>query len=101
MKVTIPPRRGARIWKHGNSQGQRLARDENLRQIRCKGRKRWKDESGYHRRSIAETAMSRYKLMVGEKLRAREFGRQCTEAFVGVVMLNRMTSLGRPQSYTV
>ena len=56
LKVTIPPRRGARIWKHGNSKAQRLARDENLRQIRCKGRKRWKEESGYHRRSLAETA---------------------------------------------
>ena len=101
LKVTIPPRRGARIWNHGNSQTQRLARDENLRAIRQVGRQRWKQENGYHRRSIAETAMSRYKRMVGEKLRAREFGRQCTEAFIGVVMLNRMTALGRPQSYAV
>lgn len=101
LKVTIPPRRGARIWKHGNSQTQRLARDENLRAIRQVGRKCWNQQNGYHRRSLAETAMSRYKLMVGEKLRAREFGRQCTEAFVGVVMLNRMTALGRPQSYAV
>lgn len=101
MKVTIPPRRGARIWKHGNSKTQRLARDENLRAIRQVGRKRWKQESGYHRRSLAETAMSRYKRMVGEKLQAREFSRQGTEAFVGVVMLNHMTALGRPQSYVV
>jgi len=101
LKVAIPPRRGARIWKHGNSKAQRLARDENLRVIRQKGRKRWKQQSGYHRRSLAETAMSRYKRVVGEKLQAREFGRQCTEAFVGVLMLNRMTALGMPQSYAV
>jgi len=101
LKVTIPPRRGARIWQHGNSRAQRLARDENLREIRQKGRKRWKQESGYHRRSLAETAMSRYKRMVGEKLQARDFARQSTEAFVGVLMLNRMTALGMPQSYPV
>lgn len=101
LKVTIPPRRGARIWRHANSKRERLARDENVRQIRQVGRKRWKQQSGYHRRSLAETAMSRYKRMVGEKLQAREFGRQCTEAFVGVLMLNKMTALGMPQSYSV
>ncbi len=101
LQVTIPPRRGARIWRHGNNKAERLARDENLRQIRQVGRKRWKQESGYHRRSLAETAISRYKRLVGEKLQARDFDRQSTEAFVGVVMLNRMTALGKPQSYPV
>ena len=99
LKVTIPPRRGARIWQHGNAKAQRLARDENLREIRQKGRKRWKQESGYHRRSLAETAMSRYKRIVGEKLQARDFQRQSTEAFVGVLILNKMTALGMPRSY--
>jgi len=101
LKVTIPPRRGARIWRHGNRKSQRLARDENLREIRQKGRKRWKQESGYHRRSLAETAMYRYKRMVGEKLQARDFARQSAEAFVAVLMLNRMTALGMPQSYPI
>lgn len=55
LKVSIPPRRGARIWKHGNRQEKPLARDENLREIRRVGRQRWKHESGYHRRSLAET----------------------------------------------
>lgn len=101
LKVTIPPRRGARIWRHGNSRAQRLARDENLRAIRQKGRAQWKQEHGYHRRSLAETAMARYKRIVGEKLQAREFSRQSTEAFIGVLMLNRMTALGMPQSYPI
>ncbi len=101
LKVTIPPRRGARIWQHGNSKAQRLARDENLREIRKVGRKRWKQDSGYHRRSLAETAMFRYKRIVGEKSQAREFSRQRTKAFVGVLILNRMAALGMPQSYPV
>lgn len=101
LKVTIPPRRGARIWRHGNHKEHRLARDENLREIRQKGRQRWKQQSGYHRRSLAETAMSRYKRIVGEKLQARDFQRQSTEAFIGVLMLNKMIALGMPQSYAV
>ncbi len=101
LQVTIPPRRGARIWRHGNSKGQKQKRDENLRAIRKVGRARWKQESGYHRRSLAETAMSRYKRIVGEKLQARDFARQSTEAFVGVLMLNQMTALGMPQSYPI
>lgn len=101
LKVTIPPRRGARIWRHGNGKELRLARDENLRAIRRVGRQEWKQESGYHRRSLAETAMSRYKKIVGDKLQARNFQRQSTEAFIGILMLNTMTALGKPQSYPV
>ena len=52
LRVTIPPRQGARIWQHGNNKAERLARDENLRRIRQVGRKQWKEESGYHRRSL-------------------------------------------------
>jgi len=41
-RATIPPRRGAKIWKHGNSRGERHNRDVNLRRIRKIGRKAWK-----------------------------------------------------------
>jgi hypothetical protein len=50
--MTIPPRRNARIWQHGNSSKPPLQRDQNLRLIRRIGRKRWKQEVGYHRRSL-------------------------------------------------
>jgi IS5 family transposase len=56
-RAAIPPRKGARIWQHGNSKAERHIRDENLRRIRAVGRKQWKKEAGYHRRSLAETAM--------------------------------------------
>jgi IS5 family transposase len=101
MQVAIPPRKGARIWQHGNSREERLARDENLRRVRRVGRKRWKEESGYHRRSLAETAMSRYKGIFGDKLMARVFESQATESFLRCVALNRMTKLGMPQSYVI
>jgi hypothetical protein len=41
-RAAIPPRRGARIWQHGNTQAERHVRDENLRRIRQVGKKQWK-----------------------------------------------------------
>src|SRR4029078_8630143 len=63
-RAVIPPRRDAKIRRHGNTAGPRLARDENLRRIRQIGRKAWKEESGYHRRSLGETAMARLEGIV-------------------------------------
>jgi hypothetical protein len=98
-KVTIPPRRDAKIWQHGNSAGEPWQRDENLRAIRRFGRKRWKKESGYHRRILAETAIFRLKTIFGATLRSRNFAQQVTELFLRATALNRMTQLGMPQSY--
>lgn len=98
-KATIPPRKGAKIWEHGNSSKERHIRDENLRAIRKLGRKKWKQESGYHRRSLAETAMSRLKTIFGSELSARGFEGQATELFVRCAALNRMSALGMPDSY--
>lgn len=100
-KVTIPPRRDAKIWQHGNSKEPPLARDENLRRIRQVGRKTWKQESGYHQRSLAETAMFRFKIIFGDHLQARKIEQQITEARIKSAALNRMTQLGMPDSYAV
>jgi Transposase DDE domain len=57
-RATIPPHQNAKIWQHGNMKAARLHRDQNLRRIRQVGRKAWKRESNYHRRSLAETTMN-------------------------------------------
>jgi hypothetical protein len=98
-KAVIPPRRDAKIWQHGNCAGAPWQRDENLRAIRQKGRRRWKQESGYHRRSLAETTFFRLKTLFGPTLHARAFPQQATELFLKVAALNRMTHLGMPESY--
>lgn len=100
-RVAIPPRKDARIWQHGNCAAPPLVRDENLRRIRRTGRKKWKQESGYHRRSLAETAMFRFKTIFGSYLQARKLPQQETEAKVKCAALNRMTHLGMPDSYRV
>ena len=100
-RAAIPPRRGARIWQHGNSLKDRLVRDENLRSIRKNGRKKWKQDVGYHRRSLAETTVFRYKIAFGDKLHSRKIENQFNEMFIKCAALNRMTHLGMPHSYKV
>lgn len=100
-QINIPPRRNARIWQHGNSSKAPLPRDQNLRLIRKVGRKRWKEESDYHQRSLAETAMFRFKTILGDHLVSRKIEQQITEARIKCLALNRMTQLGMPDSYRV
>lgn len=98
-KATIPPQKNAKIWKHGNTKAQRLPRDENLRKIRKVGRKKWKIESGYHRRSISENGMFRVKTVFGDKVSARKFEGQRTQLLLRLRILNLMNTLGMPESY--
>lgn len=65
------------------------------------GRRLWKQESGYHKRSLAETAMYRLKVMLGDKLRGRKFSNQAIELFVKCAILNKMSELGLPESYAI
>jgi len=100
-RAAIPPRKGARIWRHGNTKGERLIRDENLRCIRRKGKLKWKSESNYHRRSLAETGVFRFKTIFTDKLQSRKIGNQFQEMIIKCAALNRMTHLGMPDSYKV
>jgi IS5 family transposase len=100
-RAAIPPQRRARIWQHGNTKRERHSRDENLRAIRRGGRAGWKRESGYHRRSLAETAVFRVKMLFGERVGARSFEGQAAQLLVRCAALNRMTHLGMPDSYAV
>ncbi|MDZ8258969.1 IS5 family transposase [Nostoc sp. ChiQUE01b] len=100
-KAAIPPRSNAKIQQHGNSKALPYPRDENIRQLRQVGAKQWKQESGYHRRSLSETAMFRLKTIFGGKLRRRFFDNQAIELFLQCAALNRMIQLGKPDSYKV
>jgi hypothetical protein len=99
----IPPRRNAVIHEkddilhHRNKAIERihsLGNDEGAR-------KQWKEEMGYHKRSLAETGMFRLKTLFGDKLSSRIFETQATELFVKAAALNMMASLGMPESYCI
>ena len=100
-KAAIPPRKGARIWQHGNSKAERHKRDENLRRVRQVGRQQWKKESNYHRRSLAETQMFRFKTIFGDRLQTRQTANQFKELLLKASILNRMTHLGMPDTTKV
>lgn len=88
IEPIIPPRKDAKIKKHGNASGDRHERDEAIRGIRKKGRKKWKKESGYHKRSLAETGMFRVKKIFGGELKNRTFENQKTETRLRIQILN-------------
>ena len=60
-----------------------------------------KKDSGYHQQARMENAFFRYKLIIGESLRARSRAGQETEAILACNILNQMTQRGRPASYAI
>lgn len=95
-RSVIPPQR-ARV-RSGPEFGNRNAAVLRSREV---GHDEWKREAGYHRRSLAETAMMRIKTIFSDKLKAREWKRQEAELRVRCAAMNRMTSCGMPHSYAV
>ena len=68
-----------------------------FRTIRFVGREQWKQEVGYHRRSLVETAMYRIKTAFAAILKNRKLGNQRTQSRIRCKILNHFTQLGLPQ----
>src|SRR5215217_343001 len=71
-------------------------RDRHLQLIAKRGRRGWQTASGDTKRARAETAISRFKRVIGDELRSHTDERRATEMDVAVHVLNRMLDLGRP-----
>lgn len=97
IQPIIPPQHNAKVKQHGNCAGEPLPRDEAIRGIRRLGRRQWKSEVGYHRRSLAETAMYRVKQAFGSNLKNRKFENQQTETRIRCKIINQFTQLGMPE----
>ena len=96
VRVIIPPHVTAVLRaeaEHNPSQ-----RDQHILSIAARGRLGWQEETDYGQRALVETAMGRYKAIIGPRLRARSSSGQQAEAAVGVAVLNRMLDAGRPDS---
>lgn len=96
-RAIIPPRENAVV----NSGPEWAGRNAVVERCATIGRAAWKVESGYHRRSLTETAFFRLKTMFGERLSSRRKERQRTEGRIRCAALNRMTQLGLPDSQKV
>ena len=93
--VIVPPRATAVPSKAAESEP--TQRDRHLQLMAERGRMAWQKASGYVKRARAETAISRYKRVIGDGLRSRTDERRATEVKVAVQVLNRMLELGRPK----
>ena len=77
--ATIPPRKNAGYWEDEHSRNEALKSDRLAQ---------WNKDVGYHMRSLSETAMYRYKTLVGNRLSLRCHDAQVAEMLVGVRVLN-------------
>ena len=95
----IPPRKTAKTLKEKfmNAPFKDSKRDKTIQSVRKLNMEKWKEISGYHRRSRVETAMYRYKQIMGDKLMARNKENQKTEYRIACNILNKMASLGLPE----
>lgn len=96
--VVVPPNRTARVSRR---RPRSSARDRTIKRVTQIGRRLWKKESGYHRQARVENASFRYKSILGDALRARSPHGRVAEARVACNVLNQMTALGRPESYSI
>jgi len=102
-RASIPPCRDAvlRAKPELTERNANIARIAQLSEGGQDGRKQWKQESGYHRRSLVETGFFRLKTIFGDTLSPRHFDAQANELLIRCAALNRMTQLGMPQSYPI
>jgi hypothetical protein len=94
--VVVPPRASA--VPSTNDPNAQSPRDRHIRLILEKGRMGWQRATGYGRRSLVETAIGRYKRLVGATLRASTLSGQQGEAAMAVAVLNRMIRVAKPVS---
>jgi len=98
----VPPARNARMQKDIIDPA-KLPRDEAIAKIKRYGndeeaRKRWKKESNYHKRSLAETTMYRLKRTFSGQLQNRSFDNQLSESLLKVKILNHFANIGLPRN---
>jgi len=75
-------------------------RNGYIRDIERLGRDEWKIQSGYHKRSIAETNMYRFKQAFGDKVKSKKRKNQIAEINVRIYLLNTFTGYGLPRYAT-
>lgn len=95
-KPLILPRSRAAYWEDGHPRNQTVA---------CQhiygSNEHWKKTSGYHFRSISETAMSRYKRLLGSGLSLRDYDAQVDGAYAVIRVLNKLSSIAMQQTTKV
>ncbi|MGF9759357.1 IS5 family transposase [Microvirga sp. 0TCS3.31] len=98
-EVIVPPRATAVLSEDVETSP--TQRDQHLQSIAEHGRVGWQKRSGYTRRALVETSISRFKRVIGDALRSQTDRRRATEVAIAISALNRMFELGRPKSVRI
>jgi hypothetical protein len=96
-RVIIPPQKGALLSPE--SATAMLDRNRHIRSVNIIGRREWHIRSGFCKRSRIENVIYRYKAILGREAKARTLAGQRVEARIGCRILNKMATLGMPESY--
>lgn len=99
IKQIIPPQTNA--VKDKKSREHLQQRDDAIDRMKQIERKEWKKEIGYHKRSLSETNMFRFKTTFGSNLSSRTTKNQQTEVTIKCYILNKHINLAKPKSYKV
>ena len=97
--IVIPPRSSGVLSCQADADPSQ--RDAHIRLIREQGRSAWRKATGHGRRSLVETAIGRYKALIGPRLRTRTLANQQGEVALGVEVLNRMIRVAKPVSVRI
>lgn len=88
IEIIIPPPKNA-------VPSENPKRNDHIEDISETGRMNWQAASDYNHRALIEAQIGRWKIVIGDRLKARYFDNQRTETRIATNVLNRMTDLGR------
>jgi hypothetical protein len=104
IEQIIPPPKDAVIHHHTKKKplpDYLIQRNQAVESINQIGRKEWKIDSGYHKRSLNETVMFRYKTTFGGQMANRKMEHQKTEVNIKCLILNTYRRQAMPLAYKV
>ena len=97
IRTVIPPNLGFRSLQESDSE----KRKSNIKLLNDVGRESWQEVTLYGKRSNIENTNSRYKTIIGGKLRSKNMDNHNTAVQIGIRILNRMRTLGIPKGKRV
>ena len=97
IRTVIPPNLGFRSLQESDSE----KRKGNIKLLNDVGRSTWQEATSYGKRAGVENVNSRYKTIIGGKLRSKDTDSQNTEVEIGVRILTKMRALGIPKGRRV